>query len=394
MKTICLPLLILFTSFAFAQPDKQKQLQLLFVEAESNSTITLPEGTVFLDASLWLDGLSNVIIKGAGIDKTILNFTNQVSGAEGIKVTNSQKITLQDFSVQNTKGDAIKTQAVDGIIFRRVKAEWTNGPNKNNGAYGLYPVQCNNVLIEYSEARGASDAGIYVGQSNNVIVRHSKAWENVAGIEIENTSYADVYENEAWNNTGGLLVFDLPDLIKKQGGFIRLYNNHIHDNNLPNFAPKGNIVAKVPQGTGIMLLAANNVEVKENRIINNISIGTAIVSYYITENPIKDSAYYPYPNALYIHNNIYERQRVRATSKGRMGKMFRFKLKFGKDVPHIIYDGIEDENNPPTICIVNNTNQSIANIKAADKFKGITRDEKPFSCMGVELPPIRLKDIQ
>jgi parallel beta-helix repeat protein len=203
-----------------------------------------------------------------------------------------------------------------------------------------------------------------------------------------------VYDNEAWNNTGGLLVFDLPDLVKKQGGFVRLHNNHIHDNNHINFAPKGNIVAKVPQGTGIMLLASNNVEVFNNRIINNISLGTAIISYYITENPIKDSGYYPYPNVIYIHNNIYERSKVRATSKGRMGKMFRFKLKFGKNVPHIIFDGIVDENNPPAICIINNTNQSVANIKAGQNFKEITRDEKPFNCTGVELPPIQLKNIQ
>ena len=290
MKTIILPALLFASCLAIAQPDKQKQLQRLFVEAESNSIITLPEGSFMLDASLWLDGLENVTIKGAGMDKTILNFKGQISGAEGIKVTNAKKIVLEDFSVQNTKGDAFKTQQVDGMVFRRVKAEWTNGPDEKNGAYGLYPVQCNHVLIEYSEARGASDAGIYVGQSNFVIVRNSKAWENVAGIEIENTSYADVYDNEAWNNTGGLLIFDLPDLLKKKGGYIRLYNNNIHDNNHVNFAPKGNIVAKVPQGTGIMLMAANNVEIFNNKVINNISVGTAVVSYYISENPIKDSA--------------------------------------------------------------------------------------------------------
>jgi parallel beta-helix repeat protein len=390
MKTIILPALLFASCLAIAQPDKQKQLQRLFVEAESNSTITLPEGSFMLDASLWLDGLENVTIKGAGMDKTILNFKGQISGAEGIKVTNAKKIVLEDFSVQNTKGDAFKTQQVDGMVFRRVKAEWTNGPDEKNGAYGLYPVQCNHVLIEYSEARGASDAGIYVGQSNFVIVRNSKAWENVAGIEIENTSYADVYDNEAWNNTGGLLIFDLPDLLKKKGGYVRLYNNNIHDNNHVNFAPKGNIVAKVPQGTGIMLMAANNVEIYNNKVINNISVGTAVVSYFISENPIKDSAYYPFPDAIYIHDNLYEREHVKATSKGRMGQMFRFKLRFGKNVPHIIYDGIVDEKNPGTICIRNNTNQSIANIKAGDKFKGITRDEKPFECAMVPQVPVQL----
>jgi parallel beta-helix repeat protein len=328
------------------------------------------------------------------MDKTILNFKGQISGAEGVKITNGKSIVLEDFSVQNTKGDAIKTQQVDGMVFRRVKAEWTNGPDKHNGAYGLYPVQCDQVLIEYCEARGASDAGIYVGQSNYVIVRHNKAWENVAGIEIENTSYADVHDNEAWNNTGGLLVFDLPDLVKKKGGHARLYNNIVRDNNLANFAPKGNIVAKVPQGTGIMLLAASQVEIFNNRISNNISAGTAIVSYYITENPITDSLYNPYPAQIYIHHNQYDRPRVRATSKGRLGKMYRFKLRFGKDVPHIIYDGIADEQHPASLCIQENTGQSVANIKAADNFKGISRDAKPFDCKGLTLEAVQLKNIR
>jgi parallel beta-helix repeat protein len=70
-----------------------------------------------------------------------------------------------------------------------VRVEWTNGPDENNGAYGLYPVQSSNVLIEESVVIGASDAGIYVGQSNNIIVRNSRVEFNVAGIEIENSTY-------------------------------------------------------------------------------------------------------------------------------------------------------------------------------------------------------------
>jgi parallel beta-helix repeat protein len=76
-------------------------------------------------------------------------------------------------------------------------------------------------------AVGASDAGIYVGQSKHIIVRNSKAYQNVAGIEIENSWYADVYENEAFNNTGGILVFDLPDLIQKEGGYVAFFKNKI-----------------------------------------------------------------------------------------------------------------------------------------------------------------------
>lgn len=385
---------VLLVSFATvnAQDAEQKKLQRLFVTATDNSTIELPEGTFQLNMSLWLDGKKNVIIKGKGMDKTILNFANQVSGAEGIKVTNGKNITIQDVTVQDTKGDAVKTQYVDGITFKQVKAEWTRGANSKNGGYGLYPVQCTNVLIDGCEARGASDAGIYVGQSKYIIVRNSKATENVAGIEIENSLYADVYDNETTNNTGGILIFDLPDLVQKKGGYVRVYRNNVHHNNHINFAPKGNIVGKVPQGTGVMILATNHVDVFENNIVNNITASTAIVSYYITENPIKDSSYYPFPTQINIYNNNYERENVRATGKGRMGKMYRFKLRFGKNVPHIQYDGIVDTKNPAEICIRNNTNQSFANLDAENGFKKISRDASKHDCTLQPIPNVELKN--
>lgn len=385
---------VLLVSFATvnAQDAEQKKLQRLFVTATDNSIIELPEGTFQLNMSLWLDGKKNVIIKGKGMDKTILNFANQVSGAEGIKVTNGKNITIQDVTVQDTKGDAVKTQYVDGITFKQVKAEWTRGANSKNGGYGLYPVQCTNVLIDGCEARGASDAGIYVGQSKYIIVRNSKATENVAGIEIENSLYADVYDNETTNNTGGILIFDLPDLVQKKGGYVRVYRNNVHHNNHINFAPKGNIVGKVPQGTGVMILATNHVDVFENKIVNNITASTAIVSYYITENPIKDSSYYPFPTQINIYNNNYERESVRATGKGRMGKMYRFKLRFGKNVPHIQYDGIVDVKNPAEICIRNNTNQSFANLDAENGFKKISRDASKHNCTLEAIPKVELKN--
>jgi parallel beta-helix repeat protein len=325
------------------------------------------------------------------MDKTILNFKGQLSGAEGIKVTNASDITILDLTVQDTKGDGVKTQLVEGITFKNVKAEWTNGGEADNGGYGLYPVQCTNVLIDNCVAVGASDAGIYVGQSKYIIVKNSKAYQNVAGIEIENSLYADVFENEAYNNTGGILVFDLPDLIQKEGGYVRVFKNHIHDNNHLNFAPKGNTVGKVPQGTGLMILATRNVEAFENKIVNNISAGTAIVSYYITENPINDKTYKPFPSNVYIHDNYYERPHVKATSKGRLGKMYKFKLRFGKDVPHILYDGIEDPAmKDRNICLKNNTNATFANIDAGNKFKNKSRDMKPHDCDQQPISPVVL----
>jgi len=382
----CILSCMLIASLTYAQPEIQKKIQTDFILSEDGATIQLEEGTFAFSSSLSMQDKKNITIKGKGIDKTILSFKGQSEGAEGLRISNGQNIVIEDMTIQDTKGDCIKTMNVNGITFRNVKVEWTGGISKDNGSYGLYPVQCENVLIEKCTSIGASDAGIYVGQSKYIIVRNCVAYHNVAGIEIENSLMAEVYDNEAYDNTGGILVFDLPDLIQKKGGNVRVYRNHIHNNNLENFAPKGNIVAKVPDGTGMMILATNNVEIFDNKIINNNTLGVGIISYYITENEIKDADYYPYPSNINIHDNTFERERVSATKKGRLGLMFQFKLKFKKDVPDIIWDGIVDKDKFEKgtnmfICIKNNQNAQFANIDAANNFKNIVRDASNHDCL-------------
>ena len=379
--------LIGFSQLIFAQKDFQKKLQTAFILAESGSVIELPEGVFSLTNTLSLDGKKNITIRGKGMDKTILNFKTQSDGAEGIRVSDGANIVLDGFTVQDAKGNGIKTMHVNGITFHNIKAEWTGTPGPENGGYAMYPVQCEGVTIDGCVAIGASDAGIYVGQSKEIVVKNSKAYHNVAGIEIENSLGADVFNNEAYENAGGLLVFDLPDLIQKRGGQIKVHHNLVHDNNYANFAPIGNIVASVPSGTGLMILATKEVEVYQNEIRNNQSVGTAIISYFTTGKPIKDKAYDPFPSAISIHDNLYERKDGLPISKDPMGMIIG--RKFGEKVPHILYDGIK---NPALldekgnwlaghcISIINNKNQSIANLDAEHGFKNIALADDAFKC--------------
>jgi parallel beta-helix repeat protein len=148
-----------------------------FNEAADGVTIAFGPGTYTFTTDLSLSA-SGVTVIGDGPD-TILDFSGQVTGAQGILATGDD-VTFQDLT--------------------------------DNGAYGLYPVQCVNVRIEAVRGVGASDAGIYVGQSTTHPVKDSEAFGNVAGIEIENSSDAEVVGNHAHDNTGGILVFNLPGL--------------------------------------------------------------------------------------------------------------------------------------------------------------------------------------
>ena len=399
------PLLIFqfFTALCFAEFEKDFQLKLIL--AEPGDTIKLESGLFPILGTLSMEGKEDIVIRGAGMNGTILSFAGQVEGAQGLSITNCTNITLEDFTVQNAKGDAIKCQYVDGITFRRVKAQWLGGPKPTNGAYGLYPVQCENVLIEHCVAIAASDAGLYVGQSKDIIVRFSEAFDNVAGIEIENSTRADVYGNNVHGNTGGILVFDLPDLAVKEGKQVRIFDNIIKDNNIDNFAPEGNIVGKVPSGTGIMVMATEQVEVFDNTIINNKTAGTAVVSYYITEEETKDSQYNPYTSAIYIHNNIYRRAPQIPTLDHDIGLLLF--VRFFREVPDIIYDGMPDPKyvgdnglipDSRRLCIADNNEAGYLNLDISKNFESwyspfmadFNTDDNECNCTQEPLPEVIL----
>ena len=110
----------------------------------------------------------------------------------------------------------------------------------------------------------------------------------------------------ATDNSGGILVFTMPDLPKKDGRHCRVYKNTVQANNHDNFAPKGNIVATVPPGTGVMIMASDEVEVFDNTIENNQTAGLSIVSYLIADKPIKDEKYDPFCESIHIHDNRFK----------------------------------------------------------------------------------------
>ncbi len=390
MKYIFVLLLFIGLSPVMGQAQFEKALQTQLILATDGDVIEVEAGNFQISGSLSLEGKKKITIRGKGMDKTVLNFKNQKTGAEGIKITNCENIILEDLTVQDSKGDLIKTMHVKDIIFRRIKAEWTGGPKPQNGSYALYPVLCTNILIDSCIAIGASDAGIYVGQSKNIEIKNCTAYQNVAGIEIENSIYADVHHNHAYGNTGGILVFDLPDLIQKKGGFVKVHDNLIEDNNLSNFAPKGNIVGKVPRGTGMLILATSNVDIFDNKILNHRTVGVGIISYFMAEIAIKDKEYDPYPTAISVYKNTFERRLGRVPLEGRFAQIYRFKLRFGRNVPQIVYDGILDSTRCGSdgqylpqhrICVHQNLNQSVANMDAEHDFKNVRRNPKELDCV-------------
>ena len=387
--------------------DLEEEILKAFILAKDSSTIQLPEGHFLFSQSLSLDGKKHLTIKGMGMDKTVLSFKGQEQGAEGIKISNSQNIILEDFSIEDAVGDNLKISDTDTLTINRIRSAWTGKVSTENGAYGIYPVLSTHILIQDCEAIGASDAGIYVGQSQHVIIRDNKAFFNVAGIESENSSHVEIYNNDSYQNTSGLLIFNLPGLTV-YGNNIKAYNNKVYDNNLKNFGVKGSIVSAVPKGTGVIIMATKDVDFYQNFISNHKTTNLAVVSYEIfaadqdpeakvfidanESNGIrtidsdfqKDQAYDPYPGRVYVHDNSFKNEHYLPTFSNDFGKLWFFKNK--AIIPDIAYDGIlpmgTKLSDPDVkVCIRNNGDASFAFLDAANEFEYFSNDLKPFNCI-------------
>lgn len=315
-------------------PHAQQEFLSALIQSSPGDVIELAAGTFNFDMDLEVT-TNNITIRGAGLHKTILSFKNQQMGSKGIEAT-GDNFVIENLTVEDTRGNAIKVVGSKNVTFRNVKTAWTGEPKTSNGAYGIYPVSCENVLIDGCIVRGAADAGVYVGQSKRIVVKNCRVFENVAGIEIENSFDADVFDNYATNNSGGILVFDLPGLALHNGGRVRVFHNQVPKNNHANFGARGSSVSNVAPGTGMLLLAMDNVEIFENQVTDNQTCGLQVISYILTGNPINDKDYDPYPEHAYIHDNHFSGGGKHPG--GRYGKILAQIV--GTPFPEILYDGV------------------------------------------------------
>lgn len=375
---------------ATSPADFQKKLQEDLITAKPGAVIDIPEGKFKFDRTLSLK-VDKITIRGKGMGKTILSFSGQKAGSAGMLVK-ANDFTIEDLAIEDAAGDALKIEDGANITVRRVRVEWTGGPKETNGPYGIYPVTCKNVLIEDSVAIAASDAGIYVGQSDTVVMRRNRAERNVAGIEIENTRNADVYENVATNNTGGIMAFNLPDLPVQGGGHVRIYNNKVIANNTPNFAPTSQIVSGLPTGTGILVMAIKNVEVFKNEIKDNNTANINITTFNPPDDkPIKNVEYNQFVSSVYIHDND-----IAGGGKQpdvRLPKIAALTKATGGAFTDILYDGVVEPKADAKLCLENNGAASFLNYDAGGGFRKMVKDAKGYKCTLPALAAITLPQV-
>jgi parallel beta-helix repeat protein len=337
----------------FVQPhavdgdDITDELVLALFEVPAGSTIVMPQGNFIVSETIAIAAADNITLTGYGINETTLDFTN-AAGDDGIRFEGGIGLSIRDFTVLEANKNGIKIVSANGIYIAYTGTVW-NGPlEEDNGAYGLYPLQSQNIIIEHNYAYGSADAGIYVGQSNNIVIRDNVAKNNVAGIEIENSTMADVYDNVAIGNTGGILAFDLPGLIQGYGGNIRIFNNEVIANNAENVG--SGAVGIVPPGTGALIFSVSDVEIYHNNFTNNETSSIEVASYFLANDDVAAypttygatmaNGWSPLTKNIYIHDNNISRSGADPRGALITDIVAGYTLLLGQTMPAILYGGI------------------------------------------------------
>ncbi|MCZ6831622.1 MAG: right-handed parallel beta-helix repeat-containing protein [Gammaproteobacteria bacterium] len=264
--------------------------------AAPGTTIQVMPGTYSETVYIDKDGIHLIgIIKGG--ERATLDGKGELNDAI---LFSGNNIVVEGFRITRYKGNAIMSQAGNNYEIR-------DNIIVDTGVYGIFPQLGQNGVVEHNVISGIEDAAIYVGMSDNVHVAYNHVFDSVAGIEIENSRHAIVESNYVHDNTGGILVFITPGLPIKTTYDVILRNNWVHNNNTPNFGAPGSTVGGIPAGTGIMIMAADDVVVEGNIITNNKTIGILSVDHHtaaeltnVTADPESD----PNSDGLKILNNV------------------------------------------------------------------------------------------
>jgi len=183
-------------------------------------------------------------------------------------------IEIRDITIRGFRNNGLFTENVDG--FRIVGVESID--NKN---YGIFPTLSKNGVVTHSSATGSDDSGIWIETSENVDAVYNVVEDNVNGFEVSNSDDILLAHNIVRDNTVGLAILLLPDIFDDRAGAKRIdaRDNEIHDNNKPNTATPGSILAEVPSGTGVLYLGVDDSLIARNRIENNDFTGIGIADY-------------------------------------------------------------------------------------------------------------------
>lgn len=279
---------------AVLQVNPGDNVQDVIDRARPGDTIEIHPGTYYQQITIDFD---DITLRGVVENGEMPIFDGKGEMNDAIMAAGNN-FTIENIRMQNYRSNGVVVNQAKNVTFRNLVADAT-------GKYGVYPVLSDGVLIEGCVVSNVWDAGIYAGQCKNVEIRNSEAFFNTIGIETENCVNVVIHNNTVHDNSLGILSVLLPDLPTEESENTLIVNNRVYNNNFPNLAPEGELVAGVQPGMGIVIDAANTNEVTRNVIKGHNMFGMSVYALTDVYPEGKEFNVEPNPDNNNIHHNVY-----------------------------------------------------------------------------------------
>jgi len=185
-------------------------------------------------------------------------------------------LNLRGFDIRGYTGSGVLIYPGKKIFLHDLRVE---AGGVNPGQSGIYIRSVVGARITDIDVTGARKYGIYVGHSKDVVISTTRAVENSTGVVIENSIEVNLENNNVEKNGSGIHVVRAPEGPAHDSRNVTISNNRIHSNNRAKVKRTDAIHSMVPSGSGIVVVGADSVQIRSNRIHNNSSVGIAIVNH-------------------------------------------------------------------------------------------------------------------
>jgi len=274
--------------------------------AESGDVIAVHPGTYAGDggvalvhvrkSGLRLEGARSAVIDARGYRYGILVGDDGPVGPEGCVAVSVRGFTLDGFTVRSAAHAGVRLTGVDGFSLR-------GGALLENGENGVRSRCSAHGLVTSAFLAGHRNAAIHIGDSDHVVVENNAVTESGVGAVIENSTFAVVRHNQIFGNAAGVVVLVRPQLPLPITDHVRIAENAIVQNDLPNLAPPdgGDGVGSIPTGAGVLNAGGDHVTIERNIVLGNDSFGVATVaSPFALADPRID----PFPDDQRVERNV------------------------------------------------------------------------------------------
>jgi parallel beta-helix repeat protein len=283
-----------------------ESIQAAVDRAAAGDTIAVQPGTYSGEGGLALvhvrksglrfEAARSALIDARGYRYGILVGDEGQIGAEGCVPITVRDFALVGFTIKSAAHAGLRLVGVDGFSVR-------DGAVLENGQYGVLSRCSAHGLISGTFVAGHRDAAFELADSDHVVVENNSATENGVGALVENSSFAVVRHNQIFGNAAGIALLVQPNLPLPLTDHVRIAENAIVQNDLPNPVPAdgADSVGAIPSGAGILNAGGDHVTIERNVILGNDSFGVASVA---SPFGAADARIDPFPDDQRVARNV------------------------------------------------------------------------------------------